>query len=115
MRLHHLPLPAAILALTLSANGAEQPPELEPIPEPPALPSAVESGEVMEPDITIRQQGEKTVEEYRVNGQLYMVKISPSKGVTYYLVDTDGDGRLDQRREGLENDMQIPGWVLIRW
>ena len=33
-----------------------------------------------EPDVTIRQEGERTVEEYRVNGFLYAVKVIPKNG-----------------------------------
>ncbi|HAW62862.1 MAG TPA: DUF2782 domain-containing protein, partial [Pseudomonas sp.] len=29
-----------------------------------------------EPDVTIRQEGDRTVEEYRVNGFLYAVKVT---------------------------------------
>ena len=32
-----------------------------------------------EPDVTIVQKGDKTVEEYRVNGFLYAVKVTPKK------------------------------------
>jgi len=35
------------------------------------------------------------VTEYRVQGQLRMVKVVPVRGPTYYLVDRDGDGRMD--------------------
>jgi hypothetical protein len=35
------------------------------------------------------------VTEYRVAGQLRMVKVVPVGGPTYYLVDRDGDGRMD--------------------
>ena len=35
------------------------------------------------------------VTEYRVQGQLRMVKVVPFRGPTYYLVDSDGDGRMD--------------------
>jgi len=35
------------------------------------------------------------VTEYRVQGQLRMVKIVPVRGPTYYLADRDGDGRMD--------------------
>lgn len=38
------------------------------------------------------------VSEYRVAGQLRVVKIVPKTGVTYYLTDDDNDGRLDRRR-----------------
>ncbi|ALN60282.1 MULTISPECIES: DUF2782 domain-containing protein [Lysobacter] len=36
-----------------------------------------------------------TIEEYRVAGQLRVVKVVPARGPTYYLVDENGDGRLD--------------------
>lgn len=39
-----------------------------------------------------------TVEEYRVGGQLRAVKVTPSRGPVYYLVDNDGDGRLDSSK-----------------
>lgn len=38
------------------------------------------------------------IEEYRVAGQLRAVKVSPSRGPVYYLVDNDGDGRLDSSK-----------------
>ncbi len=33
--------------------------------------------------------------EYRVAGMLRMVKVTPSRGPTYYVEDRDGDGKLD--------------------
>jgi len=38
------------------------------------------------------------VTEYRVGGQLAMVRVQPVQGPTWYLVDSDGDGRLDRTR-----------------
>lgn len=38
------------------------------------------------------------VTEYRVGGALAMVKVQPANGPTWYLVDSDGDGRLDRTR-----------------
>jgi hypothetical protein len=77
----------------------------------------VESGETLEPDITIIRKGKDTIEEYRINGRRYMVKIKPSVGPPYYLVDTDGDGNMDVRRSDIQrpHDMSIPRWVLFSW
>lgn len=36
------------------------------------------------------------VSEYRVQGQLRMVRVQPKNGPVYYLMDTNGDGRLDK-------------------
>ena len=65
-----------------------------------------------EPDVTIRQEGERTIEEYRVNGFLYAVKITPKTGKPYFLVRADGDSnfiRADQP------DMLIPAWEIFSW
>jgi hypothetical protein len=35
------------------------------------------------------------VAEYRVAGQLTVVKVTPVRGPVYYLIDSNGDGRLD--------------------
>jgi len=88
---------------------------LDEIPEPPVLPDPVESGEAIEPQITIIQREDSTIEEYRVNGNLYMVKITPSVGPSYYLIDRDGDGQMESRFSGIHDDIIVPQWVLFRW
>lgn len=35
------------------------------------------------------------ITEYRVAGRLQVVKVTPVRGPTYYLMDRDGDGRPD--------------------
>ncbi|WP_192037136.1 DUF2782 domain-containing protein [Halomonas sp. YLGW01] len=76
-----------------------------------ATPALAQSTDV-EPDVTIRQLEERTIEEYRVNGQLYAIKITPKVGPSYYLVDEDGDGNF-ARQSG--DQIAIPRWVLIEW
>lgn len=66
----------------------------------------------VEPDITVRQEEDRTVREYRVNGQLYAIEIQPRVGPSYFLIDDDGDG--DFRRSDNER-IAIPSWVLISW
>lgn len=46
------------------------------------------------------------VTEYRVGGTLAMVKVQPANGPTWYLVDSDGDGRLD-RTHGSARDAPV--------
>ena len=106
-----------LLLLTAAARAVEEPPAtgLMPIPEQPDIPPPVESGETMQPDVTIIRKGKDTIEEYRVNNRLYMVKIKPAIGPAYYLIDTDGDGTMDSRRGTVEEGMRIPQWVLFSW
>lgn len=103
------------LCLLVVAASAQARGELAPVPEPPDIPPQVESGEPLEPDVTIIRRGKDTIEEYRINNRLYMVKIKPAIGPAYYLLDTDGDGNMDVRRSDLEDDMRIPQWVLFSW
>ena len=90
---------------------------LEDVPEPPRLPEQVESGEAMElePQVTIIHKEDATIEEYRINGRLYMAKITPVVGPSYYLVDRDGDGQFESRVNDIYNDMPVPQWVLLTW
>jgi len=88
---------------------------LEPAPEPPELPDPLESGEAIEPEVTIVQKKDSIVHEYRINGRLYMVKVIPSVGKPYYLMDQDGDGRMESRIGDIYNDTIVPQWVLFTW
>ena len=106
-----------VAMLVCCARLPAQEQELTPAPEPPPLPPRVESGEVLEPDITIVQRREEIVYEYRVNGQLRAIKVVPRNKnfPPYYLMDTDGDGRLERRRWGLGSDVLVNSWVLFSW
>lgn len=80
---------------------------------PQVVPSPV-TGESVEPDITIRTEGQQMIYEYRVNGQLYMIRIQPQFGPPYFLIDTNGDGVMDIRNSDAR-DISIPQWVLFSW
>jgi len=109
------------LLMSLAANAAfaEPPPDLQPVPEPPPPPEQVRDGEAIplgEPQITIRRRGEEIVREYRLNGHLFAVKITPKGGRPYYLIDADGDGDMESRF--LDNNnarIIVPQWVIMRW
>lgn len=66
-------------------------------------------------EIIIQGQGTSIVEEKRVNGKLYAIKVTPKKGPSYYLVDSDGDGDLETRRNDTDSDLLIPAWVIKQW
>jgi len=101
--------------LAQSDADPDQPAGLQPVPEPPEIPNRVRSGETLEPEVTIRREEKKLIREYRLNGRLYAVRIEPGVGPGYWLLDADGDGRLETRRRELGPDFVIPGWVLFSW
>lgn len=56
----------------------------------PVTPAPIKSGQPL-PEVSVHQQGENTVQEYRRNGQLYMVVVTPPNGIAQtYMVDPSG-------------------------
>lgn len=101
-----------ILAMLVALPAAaQQPPAgLQPLPEPPPPPPGVVDP-ALEPQVTIIKRGEDRVEEYRVNGKLYMLKVTPPHGTSYYLIDERGDGKMT-RQESLDSGLRVPMWVI---
>jgi hypothetical protein len=67
------------------------------------------------PTVTIQEHSNRVVEEYSVNNKTYMVKITPTIGAPYYLIDDDGSGELEYRRHSGGRDIRVPQWVLFSW
>ena len=65
-----------------------------------------------EPDVTIRQEGDKTIQEYRVNGFLYAIKVVPKTGKPYFLVRADGE---QHWMRSDKPDLLIPSWEIFSW
>lgn len=74
---------------------------------------AVEDAPSADPDVTIRQDGDKTITEYRQNGFLYAIKITPKGGKPYFLVRADGSEGNFIRSD--QPDMLIPAWEIFKW
>lgn len=66
-----------------------------------------------DPDVTIRQDGDKTITEYRQNGFLYAIKVTPKSGKPYFLVRADGSEGNFVRSD--QPDMLIPAWEIFKW
>ncbi|GAA0582061.1 DUF2782 domain-containing protein [Halomonas salifodinae] len=88
-----MPLPRPLLALGLAALLASG------------------SATAQAPQVTERQEAQRTLREYRLNGQLYAIEVRPAQGEHYFLVDRNGDGNF-QRQAG--NGVEIPAWVQER-
>lgn len=84
-----------------------------PIEEPQSIQN--DADQELEPDVTIVQRKDATIEEYRLNGRLYMVKVMPVIGKPYYLMDQDGDGLMESKISDLYNDPVVPQWVILSW
>mgnify|MGYP001553504999 CR=1 FL=1 len=69
----------------------------------------------LEPEINIQQFDNREVQEYSVNDRVYMVKITPATGFPYYLVDPDGTGEMEYKRDTMGLEVNPPQWTLFRW
>lgn len=118
MRQSRLALPIAVLlSAALSADAARAqdessedlaaPPPIPPVDAAPAEPveedvpippKVLDESSRVEPTVEIRRdEDDNIVEEYRLEGRVYMVKVTPKNGVPYYYLDDDGDGQLEIR------------------
>jgi len=79
------------------------------------IPPKVQQDQI-EPTVRIIEEEDRRIEEYRRDGQVYMVRIVPNKGAPYYYIDTDGDGRLelDESQRAL-NPVQPVYWKVKEW
>ncbi|MDR1888078.1 MAG: DUF2782 domain-containing protein [Zoogloeaceae bacterium] len=102
------PLLLSALALIFTPALMAQTPAAD-IPPPPNLQTFDEDLE--EPQITIRREERSTVEEYRLGGKLYMIKVTPEIGEPYYLVDNDGDGHFETHSP-TDSGVKVPMWVI---
>lgn len=95
-----------------AADPAAPPPMAESVPIPPKVP-----GEQIEPAVNIRRDKEDNlIEEYSLDGRIYMVKVTPKNAPPYYYLDADGDGQLElQPGERVKNPIQPVYWKIKEW
>ncbi|MDP1607083.1 MAG: DUF2782 domain-containing protein [Rhodocyclaceae bacterium] len=112
MRPHsfRLSLLALLCATALSAVAQTRPADLQPLPEPPPPPPGLIDS-ALEPQVTIIKRGEDRVEEFRMGGKLYMIKVTPPHGTPYYLIDPKGDGGFVRQDLG-DKSLSVPMWVI---
>lgn len=101
------PLFAFLLALALPV-AAQQPPKLEPLPEPPPPPPGADEQPGDSP--VVIKGGEEQTEETVVNGQR-VVRVTRPGGSVYYIIEDRGDGP-GVRNESLDIGLRVPAWVI---
>jgi hypothetical protein len=89
--------------------------DLQPVPAVPPPPPDMEAFDAaIEPQVTIVRSERETREEYRANGKLYMIKVTPAVGPAYYLIDQRGDGNFIQA-DTVEPTLKPPMWIFKTW
>jgi hypothetical protein len=104
---------SVLYGVSLGALAAQYspPPKLEPLPDVPPPPPEIANDPELQPQVTVTRRDNETVEEYRVNGRVTMVKVTPRHGHPYFLM-ADANGALT-RRESLDSGVKVPLWLLF--
>jgi hypothetical protein len=104
-----------LASLTGAAHAAEPvPQDLQPLPAPPAFdPNAGDSE--LEPEVTIVKKKDMVIEEYRVKGKLYKIKITPKVGKPYFMIDARGDGEFSRQDGPDGSNLRPPQWVIFEF
>jgi hypothetical protein len=108
---HAADVGAANASSSSSATDASSSSSDADIPPPPTV---ANNPSDTPPQITIKHKGTNKIEEYRMNGRLYMVRIIPAGGKPYYLIDPKGDGQF-VRQDIMNGGLRPPMWVLHQW
>ena len=107
-------LAALVLPAFAQSTARPRPPGTVPLEEPPPPPPMVETDPALEPQVSIRTEGEQTVQEYRVKGKLFMMRVTPKHGRPYIMIDHKGDGQF-ARQDNLDSGVRVPQWVLVEF
>ena len=107
-------LAAMAIALTIPAaaqsTARSRPPGTVPLDEAPPPPALVDSDPSLEPVVTTRTEGDQEIQEYRVKGKLYMMRVKPKNGPAYILMDHKGDGTFMKQDNPLDSGVRVPQW-----
>jgi hypothetical protein len=101
-----------LLAAAETPQAKTPPADLQPLEDIPP-PAITNDQNADEPQITIIKKKGETIEEYRINGQLYMMKVTPAHGVPYYMHKEDQNG--GWLMDGPTQPMSIPKWTIFRF
>ena len=77
----------------------------------PSISYAESDQDVTEPEVVIKQDGNKKISEYYVHGQLVEIKIESKNAPTYYLIPSPSG----QMLRSDESQMLLPTWKLLEW
>ena len=83
-----------------------------PIPE--KVPAKASEDDAPSVRIRTRDNGD-VVEEYREAGMVRMVKVTPTRGKPYYIMDNNGDGRLDRADAEAAGGVVPVSWIIATW
>lgn len=106
---------SAALAAEAQSQARPLPPGSRLLEEPPPIPAAEQDSAGLQPQVTTRREEDKEIAEYRVNGKLYMIRVTPKNGRPYTMIDHKGDGTFAKQDNTLTPSLVVPQWVLLEF
>jgi hypothetical protein len=107
------------LATTLPALAQSierpRPPGTVPLEDVPPPPPMIATQPEPEPQVSSREENGETVQEYRINNKLYMMRVTPKGGHPYILMDLKGDGTFTRQDAPVDGRLRVPQWVLMEF
>jgi len=104
-------LPAALFFAASAAFAQQQPPKLEPLPEPPPPTMELDQQALDERGVKIEKGAH--AEEFVRDGKR-VIRVRRPDGRTYYLVEQrPGSGPRGHDPE--DTGLRVPQWVLFEW
>jgi hypothetical protein len=103
--------PAPVGALTSTDPTPPKPSLTRSAVDPSKASDTHYSGEGITVNVRTMDNGDR-IEEYRSGGQLTRVKVTPRKAPPYEIIDSNGNGRLDDHDK---NAQKTVGWTLFKW
>jgi len=108
---------SALLALAAQDAAATEKttePAAKEAPVPEKIPAKTGDDDTTTVKIRTRDNGD-IVEEYRQGGIVTMVKVTPTRGKPYYIMDNNGDGRLDRADAEAAGGVVPVSWIIATW
>ena len=104
----------ALAAQDAASTEAPSKPVATEAPVPEKIPAKASDDDTPSVRIRTRDNGD-VVEEYRQGGMVTMVKVTPTRGKPYYIMDNNGDGRLDRADAEAAGGVVPVSWIIATW
>ena len=104
----------ALAAQDAAATEKTAEPTAKEAPVPEKIPAKESDNDTTSVKIRTRDNGD-VVEEYRQGGIVTMVKVTPTRGKPYYIMDNNGDGRLDRADAEAAGGVVPVSWIIATW
>ena len=66
------------------------------------------------PEVTVRREGDNVVEEFRRNGRIFLIRVTPPNGQAYYLQDRGEEGEMEVSDQ-LDTQNEVSKWRVFQW